>query len=111
VLLAFREVEVALAGLRRAGLRRVSERERVAAERKMLQLAELRYRGGVAYLEVLDAQRSLFSAELDETAAVRDELVALVQLYRTLGDDWTEPDQPEPAPKDTVVPGRSTTTE
>ena len=105
VLLAFLEMEDALAGLRQAGLRRTSEGERVAAERKMLQLAELRYRGGVAYLGVLDAQRSLLSAGLDETAAVRDELVALVKLYQTLGDGWTEPDQPEQAPRDSVVQG------
>ena len=70
VLLAFREVEDSLVGLRQSGLRRGSEGERVAAERKVLELAELRYRGGVsAYLEVLDAQRSLFDAELDETHA------------------------------------------
>ncbi len=44
-----------------------SQGQRVTAERKVLELAELRYRGGVsAYLEVLDAQRSLFGAELDE---------------------------------------------
>ena len=44
------------------------------AERKVLELAELRYRGGVAaYLEVLDAQRSLFDAELDETQTIGDQ--------------------------------------
>ncbi len=68
VLLAFREVEDSLTDLRMSGLRRGSEGERVAAERKVLELAELRYNGGVAaYLEVLDAQRSLFDAELAET--------------------------------------------
>jgi outer membrane protein TolC len=96
VLLAFRELEDVLAGLRQAALRSASEGERVVAERKMRQLAELRYRGSVAYLGVLDAQRSLVSAELDESAAARDELVAVVQLYETLGDAWTEPDQWRP---------------
>ena len=52
---------------RKTGEQRGSQADRVAAERKVLELAELRYRGGVAaYLEVLDAQRSLFDAELDE---------------------------------------------
>jgi outer membrane protein, multidrug efflux system len=94
VLLAFREVEDSLVGVRQSGLRRGSEHERVAAELKVLELAELRYRGGVAaYLEVLDAQRSLFDAELDETSARRDELVALIQLYKALGGGW--PQMPE----------------
>lgn len=94
VLLAFRDVEDALAGFRQAGLRRGSEGERVLAERKVLELAELRYRGGVAdYLDVLDAQRSLFDAELGETAAQRDQLVALILLYKALGGGW--PQEPE----------------
>ncbi|TAH38185.1 MAG: efflux transporter outer membrane subunit [Planctomycetota bacterium] len=94
VLLAFRDVEDALAGLRQAGLRRGSEGERVVAERKVLELSELRYQGDVAeYLEVLDAQRSLYDAELGETGARRDELVSLIQLYKALGGGW--PQEPE----------------
>jgi multidrug efflux system outer membrane protein len=71
----------------------------VTAERKVLELAELRYRGGVAaYLEVLDAQRSLFNAELDETGAMRDEFVSRVQLYKALGGGWPqEPEAPQAA--------------
>ncbi len=95
VLQAFREVEDALVGSRQTSLRRGSERERVLAERKVLELAELRYRGGVsAYLDVLDAQRSLFEAELDETSAMRDEFVSRIDLYKALGGGW--PQEPEP---------------
>jgi len=97
VLLAFREVEDSLVGIRQAGLRRGSESERVTAELKVAELAELRYRGGVAaYLEVLDAQRSLFDAELEEAGAQRDEIVALIQLYKALGGGWPQ----EPAPEE-----------
>jgi len=97
ILLAFREVEDFLVGLRQSGLRRNSEGQRVGAERKVLDLAELRYRGGVAdYLDVLDAQRSLFNAELDEAASLRDELVNLIQLYKALGGGWP---QAEAAPE------------
>ncbi len=100
VLLAFREVEDALTDLRQSGLRRADEGERVAAERKVLELAELRYRGGVAaYLEVLDAQRSLFDAELGEAAAQRDELVALIQLYKALGGGWPQEPAAPAAPE------------
>ncbi len=99
VLLAFRDVEDSLVGLRQTGLRRGTERERVQAEQQVLSLADLRYRGGVAsYLDVLDAQRSLFNAELDESGAIRDHLVALVQIYKALGGGWPQAPEPEPVP-------------
>jgi len=67
ILRAFREVDDALVGQQRSSEQRDSQSLRVAAEQQVVELAELRYRGGVAsYLEVLDAQRSLFNAELDE---------------------------------------------
>ena len=103
VLQAFREVEDQLVALRQSGVRLQSERGRLTAERKVLELAELRYRGGVSdYLEVLDAQRSLFNAELDAVSARRDELVALIQLYKALGGGWpqaAEAAPPEEQPK------------
>ncbi len=95
ILIAFREVEDALIGFRRAGERRAAEGQRVGAERKVVDLAELRYRGGVAaYLEVLDAQRSLFDAELGEAEAIRDQLVFLILLYKALGGGWPEAQPP-----------------
>ena len=98
ILNAFRETEDALVGYRKTGEISRAQAGRVAAERKVLELAELRYRGGVAaYLEVLDAQRSLFSSELDEAQTVGSHLVALVQLYKALGGGW--PPSPEPPPE------------
>lgn len=86
---AFRETEDALVSYRTIGEQRSAQTGRVEAERKVLELAELRYRGGVAdYLEVLDAQRSLFNAELDETQSIGGHLVALVRLYKALGGGW-----------------------
>jgi multidrug efflux system outer membrane protein len=100
VLLAFREVEDSLVSLRQSGRRRGSEGGRVEAERKVLELAEARYRGGVAdYLEVLDAQRSLLDAELSETGTRRDELVALIQLYKALGGGWPHAPEPQATPE------------
>jgi outer membrane protein, multidrug efflux system len=103
ILQAFREVEDALIDYKKSGERRTSQLERVNAERKVLQLAEVRYRGGIAnYLEVLDAQRSLFEAELDWVESSRDQLVALVRLYKALGGGWTAP---ESAPAEPPVAG------
>ena len=96
ILEAFRETEDALVAYRTTGEQRRAQLIRVGAERKVLELAELRYRGGVsAYLEVLDAQRSLFGAELDEAETIGSHLVSLVQLYKALGGGW--PAAPVPA--------------
>jgi len=40
------------------------------------------------YLEVLDGQRSLFSAELTLTQARGNEYQSLLQLYKALGGSW-----------------------
>jgi multidrug efflux system outer membrane protein len=94
VLLAFREVEDTLIAYGKAGEQRASQGRRVEAERKVLELAEVRYRGGVTdYLEILDSQRSLFDAELDHVEAIRSQLVSLVRLYKALGGGW--PPAPE----------------
>jgi multidrug efflux system outer membrane protein len=72
----------------------------------------LRYEGGVSsYLEVLDAQRRQFTSELELAQSRRDELLAVVSLYKSLGGGWQEappakgdegskpPPSPLPAPK------------
>jgi outer membrane protein, multidrug efflux system len=98
ILEAFRETEDSLVAYRLTGEQRAAQGVRVEAERKVLEMAELRYRGGVtAYLEVLDAQRSLFNAELDEAATMGSHLVSLVRLYKALGGGW--PPAPEPPPE------------
>ena len=43
-----------------------------------------------SYLEVLDNERQLFDAELDLARARRDELLAVVGLYRALGGGWMQ---------------------
>lgn len=92
ILQAFRETEDALVSYQRTGEQKKAQSLRVDAERKVLDLAEIRYRGGVAaYLEVLDAQRSLFNAEIDEAQTLGGHLLSLVRLYKALGGGWQEP--------------------
>ena len=99
ILQAFRETEDALVAYQKTGEQRGVQANRVRAERKVLELAELRYRGGVAaYLEVLDAQRSLFGAEIDETQTITANLVSLVQLYKALGGGWPPATNTPPDP-------------
>jgi multidrug efflux system outer membrane protein len=59
------------------------------ALRRALELSELRYQNGIAnLLEVLDAQRALFDAELTLTQSRFRELTSMVQLYEALGGNW-----------------------
>jgi len=54
-------------------------------------LAYLRYQGGVdTQLNALDADRDLFAAELNLAQTRRNELLALVQLYKALGGGWQQ---------------------
>jgi len=87
---AFREVEDALVGHRKIREIRPDREALVAANRRSLQIADLRYRDGLStYLDVLDAQRQLFSSEIELARTTRDQLTAVVQLYKALGGGWT----------------------
>lgn len=86
---AFREVSDALIAYRKTAEQRQQEELLVKALRETERLSNLRYRGGLdSYLQVLDAQRNLFQGELALAQLRRDELVAVVELYRALGGGW-----------------------
>ncbi|MCL6730011.1 efflux transporter outer membrane subunit [Sphingomonas hankyongi] len=86
---AFRDVEDALANLRHSAELRDIANRRVSTLVRSVQLATERYENGYSdYLDVLDAERSLFNAELQSASAQGDYQRALVNLYRALGGDW-----------------------
>lgn len=86
---AFLEVEDALIAGQKSRESLAAQEQRVAAMRDYARLANLRYDNGYSdYLEVLDAERGLFSAELDYTSAKSDTYFALVDLYKTMGGGW-----------------------
>jgi multidrug efflux system outer membrane protein len=61
----------------------------VESNRKVATLANNRFQGGASsYLEVLDAERSLFNSELELTDARRDRLLSVILAYRALGGGW-----------------------
>ena len=94
---AFRDVSDSLVEHRKRGESRVQQEALVVSLRDAARLADVRYRGGVtSYLEVLDTERQLFDAELNLARTQRDELLAVVRLYRALGGGW-KVDQPRPA--------------
>jgi multidrug efflux system outer membrane protein len=89
VLNAFREVEDGLVAVQRLQEEAAAGQRSVQAARRTVELATLRYEGGVDnYLNLLDAQRVLLDAELNTSSVVRQQKVAVVQLYKALGGGW-----------------------
>ena len=94
---AFREVSDALVGYRKTREQRVQQELLVEALADSAALANTRFLGGIdSYLQVLDAERQLFDAELELTRVRANELLNLVQLYKALGGGW-QPDDPRQA--------------
>jgi multidrug efflux system outer membrane protein len=88
---AFREVADSLAGRATLGEQlRAQLAQRNAAE-VSFRLADLRYRNGAAsYLDVLDAQRTLFTAQQATVQVQALQVQNLVTLYKVLGGGWKE---------------------
>jgi multidrug efflux system outer membrane protein len=88
---AFGDVSDALIGYQKSHEVRVRQEQTVGDLAESVRLSIMRYRGGTTtYLEVLDGQRSLFSAELTLAQARGTEYQNLVQLYRALGGGWQQ---------------------
>ena len=88
---AFREVADALVEFRKRREFRIQQEALRTAAADTSRLANIRYTGGVSsYLEVLDSERQFFDAELGLVRSNRDELLAVVRLYRALGGGWQD---------------------
>src|SRR5215468_3569734 len=88
---AFREVSDALVEYRKVKEIRTQQESLVTTLQDRSRLAYLRYKGGVdTQLNALDADRDLFAAELNLAQTRRNELLALVQLYKALGGGWRQ---------------------
>jgi multidrug efflux system outer membrane protein len=86
VLVAFKETNDAL--IRYQNARRASDLKNALREAalKYVELATIQYQyGDIKYINVLDAQRRYFDAQIAQSNAVRDEYLALIQLYKSLG--------------------------
>jgi outer membrane protein, multidrug efflux system len=86
---AFREVADGLVA--HAKLREVRQEQEalVKSYQDYSSTAQKRFKGGMeSFLTVLDADRQLFSTELELAAVQRDQLLTLVQLYKALGGGW-----------------------
>jgi multidrug efflux system outer membrane protein len=89
---AFREVADALAGRATLGEQLRAQTAVAQASEATARLSDLRYRNGAAsYLDVLDAQRSLFAARQAVVQAQALQAQNSVALYKVLGGGWSEP--------------------
>ena len=93
VLEVFKEVNDAIVSYRSIRETCQLKRNLERAAKKYVDLAQLQYLNGVInYLDVLDAQRKYFDAQIGLSNAVRDEYTALVELYKALGGGWSGSD-------------------
>lgn len=91
---AYKDVRDALVNSREQAAAEQAQQVRVDQARETLRLVDLRYRAGHAgYLEVLDAQRTLNDAQLQQITTRQARLAAAVGLFKALGGGW----QAEPA--------------
>ena len=89
VLEAFNEVDNALTRYNSARMAVTKDTELLEAADKYQDLTWKQYRGGtINYIDVLDAQRRFLEARIARTNAIRDEHLALIQLYKALGGGW-----------------------
>ena len=89
---AFREVADALASRTTLAEQLRASQAQANAESIRLRLSDLRYQNGVSsYLDLLDAQRSLFAARQAVVQIRLAQLQSQIGLYRALGGGWTEP--------------------
>ena len=88
---AFRDAEDALVTRTKGSEQYDAERGRVNALGQYARLAGMRYDEGVtSYLEVLDAERSLFSASIDAVTTQAGVAKSAVGIYRAFGGGWVD---------------------
>ncbi|MFM0055966.1 efflux transporter outer membrane subunit [Paraburkholderia phytofirmans] len=86
---AFQEVDDALIAVQKSREQLVVQGRQVDALRTYSRLARLRFEGGyTSYIEVLDAERSLFNAQLSYTQTNGLVFNSLISLYKAMGGGW-----------------------
>ena len=89
---AFSEVADALAAETQLAEQVAAQESQVAALRDATDLSLASYTVGVSnYLDVLDAEQQLYPAETALAQTQRDQLLAVVNLYKALGGGWKTP--------------------
>lgn len=89
VLNAFREVRNSIVSFNKVREMCELQGRLERSAKSHVDLTQIQYmNGAINYLDVLDAQRGYFDAQIGLSNAIRDELITVVQLYKTLGGGW-----------------------
>ena len=92
---AFREVEDALVGTLKSREQLQAQQRQIEILTEYARLSRLTFESGTtSYLQVLDAERTLFSAQLDLVRTHVNLLTSTIDLYRAFAGDWVKPDAP-----------------
>ncbi len=102
LLTAFSDVEVSLTDVHMHTDALNAQHLAVASAREYLRLSRLEYdQGLIAYLQLLDADKTLLADRLTEAQLLDDRLVSTVLLIKALGGGWN-PDAPTSRPAPTT---------
>jgi multidrug efflux system outer membrane protein len=101
---AFAEVDNSLIAVSKLREQLKDQVVQVSALQRNLDLATLRYQNGYSdYLTVVDADRSLYSAQLQYVQSQGDLFRAMVNLYKAMGGGWVTEAEQMSAPPAKVV--------
>ncbi len=91
IIAGFRDVEDALVATTKGRASQAAKGRRVSALQTYAKLAGYQYDAGTtSYLQVLDANRSLFSGQLDYVQTQTAVLTSLINVYRAMGGGWID---------------------
>lgn len=89
VLNAFREVRNSIVDFNKVREMCKLQAQLERAAKNHVDLTQIQYiNGAINYLDVLDAQRGYFDAQIGLSNAIRNELITIVHVYQTLGGGW-----------------------
>ena len=104
IIAAFSEVEDALIATSKGRESQAAKKRQVNALNNYARLAGFQYDvGTTSYLQVLDANRSLFSGQLEYVQTQTKALTSLVDIYRAMGGGWLDIIDQEASEKTTEV--------
>lgn len=99
VLVAFKETEDAISGVRSAKGQSAAQDEAAAAAARAYKIARLQYENGfIGYLDSIDAQRTMLAAQRGQVQSRGAQYVATITLIRALGGGWDMPAVAAPQP-------------
>ena len=105
VRLAVADVANSLSAQQTSAAREKALRVQVQANAETQRVAQLRFNAGYAtQLDLLDAQRQLYAAQLEATRARQQQLAAAVTLYKALGGGWRSTPEAEATPRSAAKP-------